>query len=192
VRANPAISDLDGDGLAELVAGEDSSGGVVALTNELGGWSVLEADRPWFGADHHPDSMQPSGQVGQITPESVSQGHNVWNGRPAVPPQCSQALTLEIRDVCAGNCSGDAVVTVYVANAGILPVSSGVSLQLWAGDQLLGEAPLPDVQPETAVPVQLFVPADDLVGTLEARLAGSIDGDCEVPVATWSEPVCQD
>lgn len=188
-RLSPAVVDLDDDGAAELVVSEYGSGGLVALENAVGGWAVVEADRPWRSVDQHPDSFAADGRLGRIDPASVAKGHNVWNGRPAGAPACAGLVTLEVRDVCVDRCDGDATVTVYVRNPGVMPVAAE-TLELWSDGELRAATGLPEVPAESAVPVQIGVPVASLPGALEVRIAGATDPGCTVSSAAWTEPVC--
>jgi hypothetical protein len=191
IRVSPMAADIDGDGLAELVTPDWGRGTLLALDSTLGGWEVEGASDAWTDSDYHPDWLLSDARVGALDPEAVATGHNVWNGRPAVPAQCASTIGVEIRDVCAGTCDGGEVfVTAYVSNAGVMP-AGGLQAQLWIGGELLATTPVEEVPAEIAVPVELVAPADTLPGTLEVRLGGQ-SASCGAASATWDQPVCED
>lgn len=186
----PAVVNLDDDPGAELVVSEHGAGGIVALDNARGGWSTRDADLPWRSRDHHPDAMRPDGRPGAIDPVAVAAGHDVWNARPATPPECSRAVTLEIRDLCVTSCGGESTLVVYVHNAGVLPLATALSLELRAAGEVVGTTALPDVPGRTAVPVRLVAETASLRGAVEVRLVGEVVHGCVTPTATRDEPIC--
>lgn len=189
---SPMVADIDGDGLSEIVVGDATTSRIVALENDEGGWAVLGGDHPWFEDDYHPDRLGPDNVPGRIDPGAVAAGHNVWNGRPVEPPQCTKAVTLEIRDVCVDRCDQDGVLTVYAINHGVLPVSSVVSVELVVDGEVRESVPLPEIEGERSVPVSMVVRAQRLADAdaIEVRLSGPIGSECTVPSATWDTPVC--
>jgi hypothetical protein len=188
----PMVADIDGDGLAEIVVAAWAEGGVVALENPLGGWDVPDAIHAWTGTGHHPASRTAAGEVVQLGPDDVTPGRNVWNGRATLPPSCSTALSLDLRDICVDNCAADAALTVYVSNGGVVPIAAGLVLELLVDGEVQTTAPVPEIAPELALPVQIAWPADELGGAIEVRVQQTDQlAACTVPASAWvGDPIC--
>ena len=113
---NPVIvTDIDGDGRAEiLVGGKNPS--LVVLDNAAGGWPVRGAEDWWPGMDHFPGDRAIDGSLppGSAT-HWLGEGTNVWQGLQAGPPD------LPDLGVEAEACSDDCETTLVLAQVGELP-----------------------------------------------------------------------
>lgn len=92
-EAQPLVTDLDGDGLAEIVL--PTMYGVQVFDNGAGGWAVPESELPWSGLDRFPGSRDATGALtagGQ--PHWANLNTNVWQGLPTVqhPADCLRSL----------------------------------------------------------------------------------------------------
>ncbi len=109
------VTDIDGDGRAEILVGGNNPK-LVVLDNAAGGWPVRGAEEWWPGMDHFPEDRAIDGSLppGSAT-HWLGEGTNVWQGLPAGPPD------LPDLGVEAEAYSEDCATTLVLAQVGELP-----------------------------------------------------------------------
>ncbi|MFN7145749.1 MAG: FG-GAP repeat domain-containing protein [Myxococcota bacterium] len=186
--SQPVVADLDGDGLAEIVVGDDE---LFVITNADGGWRVPEAEVGWAGMDHFPGDRAVDGSIPPASPFWLES--NVWNGHPAGPVGTAD-LGVAVTDVCVDTCEGDAVVTVAVGNHGVEDLHHAATVEVWSADggDLLGTTVLaPSLGSGVSRSVAVTVPADRLAEGLAARVSTPV-AECDLVTneAEWRGSVC--
>lgn len=165
----PALVDIDGDDLAEIVL--LSAGTLRVFENAQGGWLVDELDRPWTGINHHPGAREPDGSLPPTLSPWAAETSNIWQGLPLTVP-CRPELRAELAEVCAPSCAEDGLVTVYVYNTGECDTAEEVRVSLRgdAGAELAAghlAAPLPVGQGHA---IMLTLPQASLSESLSVAL----------------------
>lgn len=191
--SRPVVADLDGDGLAEIIAA--GRGELAVFENAEGGWPVRGAEHPWHGVHRAPHDRDLAGAIPAPAATWLEDGYNVWEGLPAGAPGRPD-LSVQISQVCADSCEGEARVVVGVGNAGPLPLFGGAVVVLVAADtgEELGRTTLTGtLRAGAGRNLSFDVPASRLVGGFRATVS-PVDATDECGVAakeaSWAGREC--
>ena len=174
----PIVTDLDGDGRAEiLVSGADPN--LTVFQNSEGGWPILGGSDPWPGEDHFPGDRTPSGALPAFDlPRWETPPGNTWQGLAPGAPELAD-LGIALAGTCAPDCDHP-IVTIRLSNRGTVAAPGPIVLTAYSeadGEELAStstEEPLP---PGMSRVIRVSLPA--MATTEPVRV--EIDGDGRLP-----------